>query len=79
MGTENYKNKRKQAKKMCTAKNKKDPMALKVLGSKMEANKRNETRKLYTIADRMKVRTVHTTYPAALKTTTHPKTRCRKP
>jgi len=25
------------------------------------------------------VRTVHTTYAAALKTTTHPKTRCRKP
>ena len=24
-------------------------------------------------------RTVHTTYAAALKTTTHPKTRCRKP
>jgi len=23
--------------------------------------------------------TVHTTYAAALKTTTHPKTRCRKP
>jgi len=25
------------------------------------------------------IRTVHTTYAAALKTTTHPKTRCRKP
>ena len=25
------------------------------------------------------IRTVHTTYTAALKTTTHPKTRCRKP
>jgi len=25
------------------------------------------------------MRTVHTTYTAALKTTTHPKTRCRKP
>jgi len=25
------------------------------------------------------VRTLHTTYEAALKTTTHPKTRCRKP
>ena len=25
------------------------------------------------------VRTVHTTYAAALKTTTHPQTRCRKP
>ena len=25
------------------------------------------------------VRTVHTTYAAALKTTTHPKTRCKKP
>jgi len=25
------------------------------------------------------IRTVHTTYPAALKTTTLPKTRCRKP
>jgi len=25
------------------------------------------------------IRTVHTTYGAALKTTTHPKTRCRKP
>jgi len=25
------------------------------------------------------VRTVHTTYAAALKMTTHPKTRCRKP
>jgi len=24
------------------------------------------------------IRTVHTTYAAALKTTTHPKTRCRK-
>jgi len=30
-------------------------MTLKVLGSKKEANKRNETRKFYTIADRMKV------------------------
>ena len=25
------------------------------------------------------IRTAHTTYAAALKTTTHPKTRCRKP
>jgi len=25
------------------------------------------------------IRTIHTTYAAALKTTTHPKTRCRKP
>ena len=25
------------------------------------------------------IRTVHTTYAGALKTTTHPKTRCRKP
>ena len=25
------------------------------------------------------IRTVHTTHAAALKTTTHPKTRCRKP
>ena len=25
------------------------------------------------------IRTVHTTYAAVLKTTTHPKTRCRKP
>jgi len=25
------------------------------------------------------IRTVHTTYAAAFKTTTHPKTRCRKP
>jgi len=25
------------------------------------------------------IRTVHTTYAAAVKTTTHPKTRCRKP
>ena len=25
------------------------------------------------------IRTAHTTYTAALKTTTHPKTRCRKP
>ena len=25
------------------------------------------------------IRTVHTTYTAAVKTTTHPKTRCRKP
>jgi len=25
------------------------------------------------------IRTVHTTYTAALKTTTHPKPRCRKP
>jgi len=25
------------------------------------------------------VRTIHTTYAAALKTTTHPQTRCRKP
>jgi len=25
------------------------------------------------------IRTVHTTHTAALKTTTHPKTRCRKP
>ena len=25
------------------------------------------------------VRTIHTTYAAALKTTAHPKTRCRKP
>ena len=25
------------------------------------------------------IRTVHTTYAAALKITTHPKTRCRKP
>jgi len=25
------------------------------------------------------IRTVNTTYAAALKTTTHPKTRCRKP
>jgi len=25
------------------------------------------------------IRTVHTTYAAALKTTTHPETRCRKP
>jgi len=25
------------------------------------------------------IRTVHTTYAAALKTTTHPQTRCRKP
>ena len=25
------------------------------------------------------IRTVHTTYAATLKTTTHPKTRCRKP
>ena len=25
------------------------------------------------------IRTVHTTYAAALKTTTHPNTRCRKP
>jgi len=25
------------------------------------------------------IRTVHTTYAAALKTTTHPKARCRKP
>jgi Ca2+/Na+ antiporter len=25
------------------------------------------------------VRTVHTTYAVALKTTTHPKTRCRRP
>jgi len=25
------------------------------------------------------IRTVHTIYAAALKTTTHPKTRCRKP
>jgi len=25
------------------------------------------------------IRTVHMTYAAALKTTTHPKTRCRKP
>ena len=25
------------------------------------------------------IRTVHTTYAAALKTTTHPKTQCRKP
>jgi len=25
------------------------------------------------------IRTIHTTYAAALKTTTHPQTRCRKP
>ena len=25
------------------------------------------------------IRTIHTTYAAALKTTTHPKTRCTKP
>jgi len=25
------------------------------------------------------IRTAHTTYAAVLKTTTHPKTRCRKP
>jgi len=25
------------------------------------------------------IRTVHTTYASAVKTTTHPKTRCRKP
>jgi len=30
-------------------------------------------------AVRLTVRTAHTTYAAALKTTTHPKTRCRKP
>jgi len=31
------------------------------------------------VAVRQTIRTVHTTYAAALKTTTHPKTRCRKP
>ena len=33
-----------------------------------------ENRTVYVI-----IRTVNTTYAAALKTTTHPKTRCRKP
>lgn len=54
--TENYKKKRRQDKKMFRAKKKKkDPKALKVLKSTKEANKRNETRKFYTIAHRMKV------------------------
>ena len=31
------------------------------------------------VAVRGNMRTAHTTYAAALKTTTHPKTRCTKP
>ena len=44
MNTENYKNKRKEAKKMCTEK-KKRSHDLKVLEGKEEANKWNEARK----------------------------------
>jgi hypothetical protein len=52
--TENYRNKRRQAKKMCRA-TKKSSHDLKVLEGTKEANKRNEARKFYTIACRMKV------------------------
>jgi len=31
------------------------------------------------VAQHGTIRTLHTTYAAALKTTTHPKNRCRKP
>jgi len=53
--TENYKTKRRQEKETFRAKKKKDLKSLKVLKTTKEANKRNETRKLYTIAHRMKV------------------------
>jgi hypothetical protein len=54
MDTENYKNKRSQAEEMCRTK-KKRSHDFKVLEGTKEANKRNEARKFYTIAGRMKV------------------------
>jgi hypothetical protein len=52
MNTKNYKNKRREAKKICRAKTK-DPMTLKMLEGMEEANK-NAARKSYTIARGMK-------------------------
>jgi hypothetical protein len=53
MNSENYKNKQRQANKMCRVKKKK-AYDLKVLDGTKAANKRNETRKFYTKACRMK-------------------------
>jgi len=40
---------------------------------------RNTTRNIPSSSQHGNIRTAHTTYAAALKTTTHPNTRCRKP